>query len=78
MAPTRRLTVALGLAWLREEAGARRRLQEERGLAPSGRLETFRLSYARAQEVAPLLEKILSPGGRATYDSRTNTLVVVR
>jgi endonuclease/exonuclease/phosphatase family metal-dependent hydrolase len=62
---------------LREEAAARRRLEEERRAASSGRLSSFRLSYARAQEVAPLLQRLLAPVGRVTYDSRTNTLVVV-
>lgn len=61
---------------LREEAAARRRLEEERRKAPSGRLASFRLSYARAQEMAPLLERTLSPAGRVSYDSRTNTLIV--
>jgi type IV pilus assembly protein PilQ len=65
------------LSRLKEEAAARRRLEEERGTAPSGRLASFRLSYARAQEMAPLLERILAPGGRVTYDSRTNTLIVI-
>jgi len=64
------------LSRLREEAAARRRLEEERRAAPSGRLARFRLSYARAQEMAPLLARILSPAGRVSYDSRTNTLVI--
>ena len=62
---------------LREEAAARRRLEEERRATPSGRLLQFRLSHARAQEVAPLLQRLLAPVGRVTYDSRTNTLIVV-
>jgi len=61
---------------LREEAAARRRLEEERRLASAGRLATFRLSYARAQEIAPLLARLLSPAGRVSYDSRTGTLIV--
>jgi type IV pilus assembly protein PilQ len=64
------------LSRLREEAAARRRLEEERRAAPSGRLARFRLSYARAPEMAPLLARILSPAGRVSYDSRTNTLVI--
>jgi len=64
------------LSRLREEAEARRRLHEERRSTPAGRLESFRLSYARAQEMAPLLGRILSPAGRVTYDERTNTLIV--
>jgi len=62
---------------LREEAAARRRLDEEGQAKPSGRLALFRLSHARAQEMAPLLERILSPVGRVSYDPRTNTLLVV-
>lgn len=64
------------LARLQAEAAARRSLSEERRAASSGRLATFRLSYARAQELAPLLQRLLSPTGRASYDSRTNTLVL--
>ena len=62
---------------LEAEATARRRLEEERRSTPAGRLESFRLSYARAQEMTPLLERILAPSGRVTYDSRTNTLIVL-
>jgi type IV pilus assembly protein PilQ len=65
------------LSRLREEAAARRRLEEEQRARPSGRLALFRLSHARAQEMAPLLERILSPVGRVSYDARTNTLLVV-
>jgi type IV pilus assembly protein PilQ len=64
------------LSQLREEAASRRRLQEEQRATPSGRLALFRLSYARAQEMAPVLERILSPVGRVSYDARTNTLLV--
>ncbi len=64
------------VARLREEAAARRRLDEERRATPPGRVASFRLSYARAQELAPLLARILSPDGRVSYDSRTNTLLV--
>jgi type IV pilus assembly protein PilQ len=65
------------LSRLREEAAARRRLEEERRATPAGRLALVRLSTARAQEMAPLLERILTPAGRVTYDPRTNTLLVV-
>jgi type II secretory pathway component HofQ len=64
------------LSRLREEAAGRRRLEEERRAAGAGRLALFRLSYARAQEMAPLLERLLAPAGRVTYDPRTNTLMV--
>jgi type II secretory pathway component GspD/PulD (secretin) len=36
----------------------------------------FRLSYARAEKIAPLLERMLPPQARITYDTRTNTLLV--
>jgi type IV pilus assembly protein PilQ len=64
------------VARLQEEAAARRRLEQERRPLPSGRLALFRLSYARAQQLAPLLDRILTPAGRVSYDSRSNTLLV--
>ena len=64
------------VARLREEAAARRRLNEERTQRPAGRLAKFRLSYQRAERMAPLLEKMLPPQARITYDTRTNTLLV--
>jgi type IV pilus assembly protein PilQ len=62
---------------LRQEAEARRKLDEERRVAPVGRVEWFRLSYARAQEMAALLQRTLPPTARASYDTRTNTLVLI-
>jgi type IV pilus assembly protein PilQ len=64
------------LARLQEEAAARRRLEQERQPTASGRLALFRLSYARAQELAPLLDRMITPSGRVSYDARTNTLIV--
>jgi type II secretory pathway component HofQ len=61
---------------LREEARARRQLDAERAARPAGRLATFRLSHARAREMAPLLERTIGPSGRVSYDERTNTLIV--
>jgi type IV pilus assembly protein PilQ len=65
------------IAKLKAETEARRKLDEERRTAPSGRLESFRLSYARAREMASLLQRTLPPTARATYDARTNTLILV-
>jgi type IV pilus assembly protein PilQ len=65
------------VAKLRQEAEARRKLDEERRIAAVGRVEWFRLSYARAQEVAALLQRTLPPTARVTYDARTNTLVLM-
>jgi type IV pilus assembly protein PilQ len=64
-------------ARLAEEAAARRRLQEERSQGGEARLETFRLSYARAEAIAPLVRSRLSPRSQVTWDSRTNTLIVI-
>lgn len=61
---------------LLEEAGQRRRLQEAQALNRPLRTDTYRLSYARAQELAPLLRRFLSPRGTVEFDPRTNTLFV--
>lgn len=61
---------------LLEEATQRRRLDEERRLNRPLRTDTYRLSYARAQELAPLLRRFLSPRGTVEFDARTNTLFV--
>jgi type II secretory pathway component HofQ len=60
---------------LREEAESRRRLREARPAA-RGDLALFRLSYARAEEMVPLLQRFVDPEGSVTLDSRTNTLIV--
>ena len=64
------------VARLREEAAARRRLNEEQARKPAGRLALFRLSYARAEKMTPLLERMLPPQASVSYDTRTNTLLV--
>jgi len=61
---------------LRSEAEERRRLAEERKQTRSGTVASFRLSYARAAEMAPLLKRLL-PRGDVVYDTRTNTLLIV-
>lgn len=65
------------LSRLAEEEAARRRLEEEKERAPRHSLSLFRLSHARAEQMAPLLKRLL-PGGDVTYDARTNTLIVIR
>lgn len=62
---------------LSEEAAARRRLEEARQPNREATITLFRLSYARAAEIAPLLKRYLSPRGQVSYDARTNTLIVV-
>jgi type II secretory pathway component HofQ len=62
-------------ARLREEAESRRRLKESRP-ASRGGLALYRLSYARVEEMAPLLRRFVAPGGSVTVDPRTNTVIV--
>ncbi len=61
---------------IREEYAERRKYDEEKRL--SGPLSTRyrRLAYARAEAIAPILEKFLSARGSVVYDERTNTLII--
>lgn len=61
---------------LRREYEERRRYEEEKALAGPLRTTFRRLSYARARELAPILEKFLSPRGSVVFDERTNTLII--
>jgi type II secretory pathway component HofQ len=63
-------------ARLTAEATDRRRLAEMRSQRPAGRVALFRLSYARARDVAPLVRKHLSHRSQVIYDERTNTLII--
>ena len=65
------------VAHLVDEAQAERRLRDQQELSRPLKATTFRLSYARAQEMAPLLKRLLSPRGDVIYDARTNTLIIV-
>jgi type IV pilus assembly protein PilQ len=64
------------VAKLTEEAAARRRLAEEQRLDRPLRTTRYRLSYAKATELAPLIKKFLSPRGEVVVDARTNTLII--
>ena len=61
---------------LRRELEERRKYDEEKRL--SGPLQTTyrKLAYGRARDIAPILEKFLSPRGSVVFDERTNTLVI--
>jgi type IV pilus assembly protein PilQ len=65
------------VAKLAAEHAAQRKLDEERSLSGPLEMRTYRLSYARAAEMAPIIKKFLSPRGEVIYDSRTNTLIVM-
>jgi type IV pilus assembly protein PilQ len=63
-------------ATLTAEHAAQRKLDEERRLDKPLTTKMYRLSYARAEEMAPLIKKFLSPRGEVVFDARTNTLIV--
>ena len=65
------------VAKLVAETAAQRKLDEARSLAGPLQMRSYRLSYARAAEMAPIIKKFLSPRGEVIYDSRTNTLLVI-
>jgi type IV pilus assembly protein PilQ len=65
------------VARLAAEHAAQRKLDEERSLSGPLQMRTYRLSYARAADMAPIIKKFLSPRGEVIYDARTNTLIVM-
>lgn len=60
---------------LRQEAESRRRLEEARPTSGQS-LAMYRLSYARAEKMAPLLQRFVAPEGDVAVDPRTSTLIV--
>lgn len=63
-------------ATLTAEHAATRKLADEQKLNRPMKTRMYRLSYARAAEMAPLVKKFLSPRGEVIFDARTNTLIV--
>lgn len=61
---------------LAAETAATRRLAEEERLSVPTTTLSFKLSYARATDVANLLKDIASPRARIIVDARTNQLIV--
>jgi type IV pilus assembly protein PilQ len=64
------------VARLVAEQAEQRRLADEKALSGPLKTTTYRLSYARAQDLAPLVKKYLSPRGEVFFDQRTNTLII--
>ncbi|MBI4487225.1 MAG: secretin and TonB N-terminal domain-containing protein [Acidobacteria bacterium] len=65
------------LSVLADEEAQHRRLAEEQALAGQLSVMTKTLSYARAQELVPLLTRsALSARGSVQVDQRTNTLII--
>jgi type IV pilus assembly protein PilQ len=61
---------------LTRELEERRRYEEQKKAAGPLKTTYRRLAYARAKEIAPLLQKFLSPRGDVAFDERTNTLII--
>jgi type IV pilus assembly protein PilQ len=62
---------------LAEEEGDRRKLAEAKALAGDLQVRTFALSYAKANDMQPLLVKsALSARGQIQVDARTNTVII--
>jgi type IV pilus secretin PilQ/predicted competence protein len=59
-----------------EETTATRRLAEEERLNVQLQTVSFKLSYARAGEVAGLMGQLASPRARIIVDSRTNQIII--
>lgn len=64
------------VAKLAEEHAAERRFKEEQRLNRPLRTVRHRLSYAKAEQLAPVIKKFLSPRGEVVVDARTNTLII--
>jgi type IV pilus assembly protein PilQ len=65
------------LTVLADEESQRRKLTDEQALAGELRVLTKTLSYAKAEELTPLLTKsALSQRGTVNFDVRTNTLII--
>lgn len=63
-------------ATLTAESAERRKLAEAQRLDRPLKTRMYRLSYAKAAEMAPLVKKFLSARGEVIFDARTNTLIV--
>ncbi|HET7695100.1 MAG TPA: type IV pilus secretin PilQ [Vicinamibacterales bacterium] len=66
------------LSVLADEQAAQQKLVEAKALAGELRVQTFPLSYAKADALGPLLVKsALSSRGQIQVDTRTNTLILM-
>jgi type IV pilus assembly protein PilQ len=63
-------------AKLQAEEGDRARLAEARQAAEPTRTVIKKLSYAKASEIVPTLQSVMSKRGSIVVDQRTNTLII--
>ena len=61
---------------LTKELEEKRKYEEAKALSGPLRTTYVKLAYARAQELAPLLQRFLSARGSVVFDERTNTLII--
>ncbi len=61
---------------LQAEEGDRARLAEARQAAEPTRTVIKKLSYAKANEIVPVLQSVMSKRGAIVVDARTNTLII--
>ncbi|OGP52733.1 MAG: hypothetical protein A2Y65_07440 [Deltaproteobacteria bacterium RBG_13_52_11] len=47
------------------------------GSSPAAEVAVIKVNYRSAADILPLVEALLSPGGKASVDTRTNSLIVV-
>ncbi|HVE82534.1 MAG TPA: secretin N-terminal domain-containing protein, partial [Myxococcales bacterium] len=61
---------------LEAEAKARASLKQSREQAAPLATRIIPVSYARAEDLLPHVKALLSPRGTATFDARTNVIIV--
>ena len=61
---------------LRQEREALRQAQQAEEELESLKVQYLRISYAKAADLQPLVESVLTERGSVTYDDRTNQLIV--
>lgn len=64
------------LRQLAKELEERRKYEEQKSRAGARHITYRKLAYARAKDIAPLIQKFLSPRGEVFFDERTNTLII--
>jgi hypothetical protein len=64
------------VARLADEARAERQLKDAQEASGRKRLALIHLNYARAQDLLPLVKRLLPPGADVTLDARTNLLII--
>jgi type IV pilus assembly protein PilQ len=72
----RNLVRVATLRQLTKELEERRKYEDQKKQTGARQTTYRKLAYARAKDIAPLIQKFLSPRGEVLFDERTNTLIV--